>query len=134
MFSNIATLLTITSKVVLESFQISAQTRVVGYKNILRVDTSMYWIIDLVMDATLNLPDHILEIFVANICRCYESILLQGSNNLLEVVTFVTSIAFKQVAKSHLRSVANIWIRVTKDGPLATLTTASGLNFLYKDY
>jgi hypothetical protein len=41
-FSNIATLLTITSKVVLESFQTWAQTRVVGYKNFLRVDANMY--------------------------------------------------------------------------------------------
>jgi hypothetical protein len=68
---------------------------VVGYKNILRVDTNMYWIIDSVVDATLNLPDQILDIFVADICCCYESIPLQGPDNLLEAITFVTSMAFK---------------------------------------
>jgi hypothetical protein len=124
-FSNIATLLTITSKVVLESFQTWAQTRVVGYKNFLRVDTNMYWIVDSIIDATLNLPDQILDIFVANICRCYESISLHGPDNLLDAVTFVTSMAFKQAATSHPRSMTNIWVRVAKDGSPATARWAT---------
>jgi hypothetical protein len=94
-FSNIAIILTLTSNVILESVKIWANSTEKGFKNFLQVDTSLYWIIDLIMDATLNLPDKIHDILVADIRRCYESIPLHGPNNLLLVVSFIIKIAFK---------------------------------------
>ena len=77
-FSNIALLLTITSKVILDSLKTWACLKNQSYKNFLQVDTSIFWIVDSVIDTALNLPIEINDIFVADICRCYETIPLHG--------------------------------------------------------
>ena len=73
-FSNLAILLTLTSIEILESIKLWAKVTERGIKNFLHIDTSLYWIIDSIMDATLNFPDKIHDIFVVDITRCYESI------------------------------------------------------------
>jgi hypothetical protein len=118
-FSNIATLLTLTSNVILESIKTWAKSIEKSYKNFLQVDTSLYWIIDSVMDATLNLPDKIHDILVADITRCYESIPLNGPDNLLQAISFITKIAFKQASTMHPRVVTKLWIRIDTKGVLA---------------
>jgi hypothetical protein len=50
------------------------------------------------MDAILNFPEKIHDIFVADITRCYESIPLQGSDNFIQAVTFIINLAFKQAS------------------------------------
>jgi hypothetical protein len=45
--------------------------------------------IDLVMDASMNLLDIISDIFVADITKCYETILLKDDDNLLDAITFI---------------------------------------------
>ena len=94
-FSNIASLLTMTSKLILEAFKAWALFKAIGYKRFFRVQTRLYWIIDSVIDTTLNLPSEIHDIYVADICRCYESIPLHGPDNLTEAITFVSSTAYK---------------------------------------
>jgi hypothetical protein len=103
-FSNIATLLTITSKIILETVKAWARLKVLSYKNFLRVDTSIFWLVDSIIDTTLSLPSQIHDIFVVDICRCYETIPLQGFDNLLTVVTFITSLAFRHAALAHPKS------------------------------
>jgi hypothetical protein len=88
-FSNIALLLTICSKLVLESFKGWAHSKVKSYKTFLQVDTSLYWIIDSIIDKTLNLPAAMSDIFVADISRCYETIPLEGPDNLLDAITYI---------------------------------------------
>jgi hypothetical protein len=66
-FSNIAVLLTITSKVILESVKTWAQFKVINYKNFLQVITRVYWIINSIIDVTLNLPMPMHDIYVANL-------------------------------------------------------------------
>jgi hypothetical protein len=97
-FSNLAILLTLTSTVILESIKLWARSIERRIKNFLHVDTSLYWIIDSIMDAILNFPEKIHDIFVADITRCYESIPLQGSDNFIQAVTFIINLAFKQAS------------------------------------
>jgi hypothetical protein len=92
-FSNIALLLTITSKLILESFKAWAVNIEKSYKRFLNIDTSIFWIIDSVIDATLSIPTQIFDIFVVDISRCYEIIPLKGPNNLLDALTYITNLA-----------------------------------------
>jgi len=73
-FSNIATLPTLITNVTLEVTKQWAKVTEKGYKFFLGTNTSMYWGIDSVMDAMLNVPEKIHDIFVANITQCYELI------------------------------------------------------------
>jgi hypothetical protein len=52
---------------------------------------------------------------VADITRCYESIPLQGLDNLLDTISFITRIAFQHVASSHPRSIVALWVRIGTD-------------------
>jgi hypothetical protein len=96
--SKLAILLTLTSTMILESIKLWAKSTERGIKNFLLVNTSLYWIIDSIMDAILNFPEKIHDIFVVDITRCYESIPLQGSDNLIQAVTFIINLAFKQAS------------------------------------
>lgn len=120
-YSNIAKLLTIATMEVLEPFKIWAKRTIDGYANFLKVKTSIYWIIDSVMQVTLNLPENMHEVYVADITRCYESIPLHGKNNLLDALKFVLKIGFKQARTQHPKAVTNLWIKTDTTG---TPTTA----------
>ena len=115
-FSNLAILLTLTSNVILDSIKSWAHSTEKGYQNFMQVKTSLYWIIDSVMDATINLPAEIHDIFVADITRCYETIPLNGPDNLLLAVSFITKLAYKQAALVHPRASTSMWVRVDKAG------------------
>jgi hypothetical protein len=100
----------------LESIRQWIATTEKGYESFLRTKTSMYWNIDSVQDATLNLPDKIFDIFVEDITCCYESIPLQGPDNLLEAITFITHKAFRHSSSLHPRATTSIWVRINKAG------------------
>jgi hypothetical protein len=120
-FSNIARLLIITSKVILKTVKTWALLKVQSYSNFLRVDTSIFWIVDSIIDTTLNLPKKLHDIFVADICRYYETIPLQGHDNLLKAITFVTNLAFMQAVLAHPKATTSLWVRSGSDGaPAAT--------------
>jgi hypothetical protein len=68
------------------------------------------------MDATLNFPEKIHDIFVADITRCYKSIPLQGSDNLFQVVTFIINLAFKQASAQHRRATTQMWVCIASAG------------------
>ena len=109
-FSSIATLLTLTSAEILETYKSWANSLEIGYKNFLKVDTSMFWLIDSAIDMTLNFLDRIFDIFVADITRCYESIPLQGKDNLLEAIQFIINKAFRQQKRLHPKSNILMWV------------------------
>jgi hypothetical protein len=115
-FTNIALLLTITSKLVLESVKIWARTKLNDYKNFLQVDTSLYWIINSVIDTTLNLPSSMHDILVADISRCYETIPLSGPDNLHDAISFIITIAFKQAKTLHPKANTLLWVRIDSTG------------------
>ena len=119
-FSNIALLLTITSKVILNSLKTWACLKNQSYKNFLQVDTSILWIEDSVIDTALNLPIKINNIFFADICRCYDTIPLHGQDNIMIAITFVTSLAYKQAASTQPKDVTSIWVRIAFDGSHAS--------------
>ena len=114
-FSNIALLLTITSNVILESIKTWALTKISYYKRFLQVDTSIFWLVSSIIDTTLNLPDSMHDIFVADITRCYETIPLSGPDNLFQAISFIITTAYKQAAVSHPYTQTNLWIRVAAD-------------------
>jgi hypothetical protein len=118
-FSNIALLLTIASKLVLHSFKGWASSKLKDYKTFLQVNTSFFWIVDSIIDTTLNLPVSISDIFVVDISRCYETNPLEGPDNLSDAITFITITAFKQAALDHPRATTYLWIRLAPDGTLA---------------
>jgi hypothetical protein len=115
-FSHIASLLTITAMLVLESFKSWAHSSEQGYQSFLNARTSMFWMVDSVIDTALNFPKVLNDIFVADVTRCYESIPLEGPNNLLEAITYISNIAFKQAALTHPRAKCTLWIKVKQDG------------------
>jgi hypothetical protein len=125
MFSNIARLLTITSKVIIETVKTWALLKVQSYLHFLRADTSIFWIVDSIIDTTLNLPTELHDIFVADICRCYETIPIQGPDNLLMAITYVSKLAFKQAGTEHPKDTTNLWVRVGIDGSPATTKWAT---------
>lgn len=124
-FSNIALVLTITSKLLLQAVKTWAGSKKQSYKSFLRVDTSIFWLIDSIIDTTLNLPDQIHDIFVADICRCYEMIPLQGPDKLHTAIAYVTRIAYRHAASAHPKSVTSIWVRSTNDGTPAAARWAT---------
>lgn len=115
-YSNLAKLLTIATMAVLEPFKIWAKRTIDGYANFLKVKTSIYWIIDSVMQVTLNLPSHMHDVYVADITRCFESIPLQGKNNLLDALKFILKIGFKQARTQHPKAVTHLWIKLDTTG------------------
>lgn len=120
-FTNIAVLLTITSKVILDAFKSWARLTEEGYERFLNVKTNLFWLVDSIIDTTLNFPQQMSDVFVADITRCYESIPLQGSDNLLDAITFVTNTAFKYAGLQHPKANTQLWIRNDTE---ATPTTA----------
>jgi hypothetical protein len=72
------------------------------------VDTSIFWLVDSIIETIRNLPYEIHDIFVADICRCYETIPLQGLDNLLTAIAFLTGLAFKQAALAHLKATTSL--------------------------
>ena len=124
-YSNVAHLLTIANMKVLESVKEWVQLKQTLYSQFLKVEMSMVWLINSSVKMALNLPDKINDLFVADITRCYESILLIGPNNLLDAVAFVIKIGYKHVKSLHPRSISLIWIRVDSNGQVAHAQWAS---------
>ena len=101
---------------VLESFKGWAKKIVAGYRNFLQCDTSVFWIIDSVLQVTINFPTQLDDVFVADVTRCYETIPLQGPDNLLAALHFVTNIGFKEALSQHPKAVNKLWIKFHTDG------------------
>lgn len=115
-YTNIATLLTIATVAVLESFKTWAKRTVDGYYNLLRVKTSIFWMVDSILHVTLNLPDQIHDIYVADITRCYESIPLEGQDNLLDSLKIIIYTGFRNAALAHPKAITKLWIKINTNG------------------
>jgi hypothetical protein len=86
-----------------------AKTTTTGYKNFFQVDTSIYWIIDSINEFCLNLPEHVHNIYVADITRCFETIPVNEQDTLFEAMEFITSLGIKNFKRKHPRSEPLIW-------------------------
>jgi hypothetical protein len=73
-YSNIASLLTLAIIEVLEMFKIWCKKTRDGYNRFLSTQTSLFWSVDSILQVTLNLPEQLHDLYVADIARCYESI------------------------------------------------------------
>jgi len=81
-YFGIAHLLTIVTMLILEYF--------------MQVKTSLFWLINLVIEVIFNLLESIIDISIADVTRCYESILQEGEDNLLDVIKHLILLGFKQ--------------------------------------
>jgi hypothetical protein len=87
-----------------------------GYHNFLQVDTSIYWIVESILQVNLNLPRAITDVYVADITRCYESIPLDGCDNLLDALCSVIRIGYQEQATSSPKNKTSLWIKLAPDG------------------
>ena len=115
-YVNFATLVTIATMALLEEVKQWANTTTNGYKNFLKVDTSIYWIIDSINDFCLNLPQNIYNIYVADITRCFETIPVNGQDTLFEAMEFITSLGIKNFKRKHPRSEPQVWYQTNANG------------------
>lgn len=121
-YTNLAHLLTISTMLVLEYVKEWAAATVAGYANFLRCDSSIYWLVNSSIEVALNLPQEIHSIFVADITRCYESIPLQGPDNLCDAIAHVIRLGYRQARTHHPRSDPQIWVRIDANGCAAHAT------------
>lgn len=121
-YSNLAHMLTIATMLILDKVKEWASNVHTGYINFLRVDTSAFWLVNSAIEVALNLPNKISNIYVADITRCYETIPLQGDDNLSDAIAHIIRVGFKQEHSKHPRSNPLVWIRVDKDGNAANAT------------
>ena len=124
-FANIATLITIATMALLEEVKEWAKITTLGYKRFLKVDTSIYWIIDSINEFCINLPHNIHNIYVADITRCFETIPVNGSDTLFEAMEFITSLGVKNYKRKHPRSELNIWFKSNTQGVTTKVVWAS---------
>ena len=116
MYVNIATLLTMSTMALLDEVKEWANITVKGYRNFLGINTSMYWAIDSIMDFTLNIPDNINNIYVADITRCFESIPISGKDTLYEAMEYITHIGVSNIKRKHPKSVQLLWVKIDNKG------------------
>ena len=124
-YTNVASLLTSLTMVILESFKGWARKRAVSYRNFLGCNTSVFWIVDSILQVALNFPSHLYDIYVANVTRCYESIPLQRQDNLLDAIKFIVIIGFKEASSLHPKALNELWVRINLDGSLRTARWAT---------
>lgn len=115
-YSNIAVLLTLTTVQILEKIKAWCLKKREAYRNFLRVETSIFWIIDSILQFTLNLPTQIHDIYVADVTRCYECIPLEGPDNLFDALTFTINIGFQEADAQHQKASNSLWVKITPDG------------------
>jgi len=109
-FSSLAHLITIATMPILESVKAWATELATCYKQFMQVETSLYWIVNSAVEMALNLPPIITDIYVADITRCFESIPLEGKDNLQDAVAHLITTGFKQEQKSHPKATVAVWI------------------------
>jgi hypothetical protein len=133
-YTNIASLLTVATLTVFDSFKKWAKKTDTGYQSFLQVNTSSFWVIDSVMDVTLNLPKELYDIYVADITKCYESIPLEGQDNLLEGMKFMLRIGFREASVSHPKAGNSLWVKINDEGTTTaarwSTTLPKGRNWL----
>ena len=110
-YVNIAILLTVSTMSILEEVKEWAYTRVEGYKQFLKANTSLYQIIDSINDLIINVPPMIHNIYVTNITRCFESIPIIGRDTLFEAMEFITSLGVSNMKRKFPNSEQFLWVK-----------------------
>jgi hypothetical protein len=118
-FSSLGHLITIATMLILDSVQEWAAEKAATYATFLKVHTSLYWLVNSAIEVALNMPQQISDIYVADIRRCYESIPLEGDDNLHDAMTHLIKRGFAQQKKHLPRSSPLIWVRVNAEGEAA---------------
>lgn len=111
-YSNLTHMLTISTMLIFDSVKEWAATVHSGFSSFLKVDTSLFWLVNSAIEVALNLPDKISNIFVADITHCYETIPLYGPDNLSDAIAHIIHLGLRQERSKHPR----IWIRVDSNG------------------
>lgn len=110
-FSNIAQLITTALMGIIPVLIQWCAKRIQTYRSIMGTETKNFWMIDSVIDLALNLPEMVNDVFVADIAQCYETIPLEGNDNLMSAISKLVSYAFQQKRIDHPRSLQTLWVR-----------------------
>ena len=86
------------------------------YCNLLQTHASIFWIVYSILQASLNLPTKLNNIFVIDVIRCYESIPLTRKDNLSDTLAFILLYGYHHAATLHLRAVNMLWLKLLQDG------------------
>jgi len=100
----------------LDTFKAWAKKNDAGYQSFLGAKTSSFWIVDSVLHVTLNLPDQINDIYVADVTKCYESIPLTGPDNLLDALKFMLRIGYQEASLLHTKTETILWVKISSEG------------------
>lgn len=119
-FSTIAQFITVALKGIIPTLKQWFAKRSQTYSTLMGSKTSNFWIVDSVIDMTLNMPEKVHDIFVADIAHCYEAIPLEGSDNLMGAISKLISFAFQQKRIDHPKSTQRLWVRFDEDKMLAS--------------
>jgi len=95
-FSGIAHMLTIATMLILEFVKNWAAKMAKCYQGFFQVKTSIFWLVNSAIEVALNLPENITDVFVADIIRCYKSILFEGDDNLLDAIAHIIKLGSAQ--------------------------------------
>jgi hypothetical protein len=63
----------------------------------------MFWIVKSIIDFTINHPEKIEDVFVADITQCYENIPIEGKDNMIFIIFFFVKNGFQQYHSQHPR-------------------------------
>jgi len=118
-FSELAHILTIATMPILEAYKSWAAELAKCYKQFLQVETSLFWLVNSTVEVALNLPTKIIDIYVVDITRCYESIPLEGKDNLHDAVAHLIETGYKQEQNRHPKAIVAIWILFNDSGQAA---------------
>lgn len=116
LYVNIATLLTVSTIILLDEVNEWTNNTVKGYRNFLGIDTSIYWIIYSITDFTLNIPSTINSIYVVDISRCFELIHVSRKDTKHDAMEFITHIGISNMKRKHPKFQHIIWVKINDKG------------------
>lgn len=111
LFTDPTTIITQALQLIIVELKVWCKLQSEIYKWFGRCTANLYWVIDLLFDITLNLPEATRCMYMADITRCYKSIPLIGADNLLEALKFVIQLAFEQ-HHTHYCKEKVIWVHI----------------------
>lgn len=110
-FSGPATILTKALQLIIVELKQWCRQCCDTYKRFSNVSANSFWMIDSLYDFTLNLPNAIHSVYMADITCCYESIPLIGTDNLPDALKFIIKLAFQQYHSGRRQEHA-IWVHI----------------------
>lgn len=116
-FSGVVNMITQALKLILLELRTWCDEHSKSMFNLHRKKTSFCWMIELLYEFIMNMPDTIWAMYIVDITQCYKKIPLEGFNNLHEALDFATQKGFAQHNGSSCQH--SIWVHINTGSGLA---------------